>query len=256
VGAFESFLQDWGYLGIFVGIVLTGIGFPMPEELPIVIGGALVGGEQANFLMLPLCILGVMVGDSFLYGIGRIWGVRLLESEFVKKRILPPARLDSIRENFQKFGVKILLFARLTPGIRAPIFMTAGITKMPLYQFMLADGIYAIPGVSLLFFLGYFFTERMVTWIKTEGENLKFILILLALLGVAGYFAYRFLRRPMVTGDPKDVPPIIQPMQHTLEQMAKMTKMAIINPAESDGTVKPDEHQAVGEGPVGDQTGN
>jgi len=39
----ESFLRSWGYLGIFLGILATGLGFPMPEELPIVVGGALAG---------------------------------------------------------------------------------------------------------------------------------------------------------------------------------------------------------------------
>ena len=70
----EEFLKDWGYLGVFLGIVATGLGLPMPEELPVVIGGGLVGGGQANFWMLPVCIVCVVIGDSFLYGIGRVWG--------------------------------------------------------------------------------------------------------------------------------------------------------------------------------------
>ena len=41
----EVFLQNWGYLGVFLGIVVTGVPFvPLPEELPIVVGGGLAGG--------------------------------------------------------------------------------------------------------------------------------------------------------------------------------------------------------------------
>src|ERR1700677_2783983 len=139
----------------------------MPEELPVVLGGALVGSNSSNehpkfFLMLPVCIIGVVVGDSLLYGIGRLWGAWLVENSFVKKHLLSPDRLEEIRANFTKHGVKILLFARLTPGIRAPIFLTAGITRLPIYQFLLADGVYAIPRVTLLFFLGWYFTDTMV----------------------------------------------------------------------------------------------
>ena len=69
----EYFIREWSYLGVFVGIVITGIGFPMPEELPVVIGGALVGttpnGHPTWYWMVPVCIVGVLVGDSFLYGI-------------------------------------------------------------------------------------------------------------------------------------------------------------------------------------------
>jgi len=80
----EDFLKSWGYLGIFLGIVATGLGFPMPEELPIVVAGVLAGGYEVYWwLMLPVCIGGVIVGDSCLYFIGRWWGPRLLESEWV-----------------------------------------------------------------------------------------------------------------------------------------------------------------------------
>jgi len=218
----EAFLQTWGYLGIFVGILLTGLGFPMPEELPIVLGGALAGGQNALWwIMLPVCIVGVVIGDSFLYGIGRLWGAKLVERPFVKRHLLSPDKLASITENFHKYGIKILLFARLTPGIRAPIFLTAGITRLPLSHFLLADGIYAIPGVSLLFVLGYFFTDSMVSLVKGELETLKNVVILVVVVGVAGYFTYRFLRRPVVTGTPEEMPPIVEPVSQTFDTVTQ-----------------------------------
>jgi membrane protein DedA with SNARE-associated domain len=216
----EAFLESWGYLGVFVGILLTGLGFPMPEELPIVLGGALAGGSKAIWwIMLPVSIVGVVIGDSFLYGIGRIWGAKLVERPFVKNHLLTPEKLASITENFHKYGIKILLFARLTPGIRAPIFLTAGITRLPISQFLLADGIYAIPGVSLLFVLGYFFTDSMVQLIEHDFVMFKNTIIVLVVLGVAGYLSYRFLRRPVVTGSPAELPPLAEPMSHTLDSV-------------------------------------
>src|SRR5262245_10037495 len=150
----EEFLRSWGYLGIFLGILSTGIPFfPMPEELPVVVGGVLVGHGLAEWwLMLPVCIVAVVIGDSMLYGAGRWWGTRLLEYRWIKKHVLPPERLKKIEDNFVKYGIQILLFARLTPGIRAPIFVTAGIVRLSLVRFIIADALYAIPGVALLFF--------------------------------------------------------------------------------------------------------
>jgi membrane protein DedA with SNARE-associated domain len=220
VGPFQAFLSGWGYLGVFVGILLTGLGFPMPEELPIVLGGALVAGSEAVWwIMLPVCIVGVVIGDSFLYGIGRIWGTKLVARPFVKKHLLAPDKLASIAENFRKYGIKILLFARLTPGIRAPIFLTAGITHLPLSQFLLADAIYAVPGVSLLFVLGYFFTDSMVSLVTGRLETVKNVIILVVVVAVAGYFMYRFLRKPVVTGTPEEMPALASPMQHTLDSV-------------------------------------
>jgi membrane protein DedA with SNARE-associated domain len=215
----EEFLRDWGYLGIFLGIVSTGLGFPMPEELPVVIGGALTGSDHARWwLMLPVCIVGVIVGDSFLYGIGRLWGPRLLRYHWIKTHLLPPERLAKIEQNFRQYGVRILLFARLTPGIRAPIFFTAGLTRLSVTRFLLADGIYAVPGVSLLFFLGYWFTEGMVNLIKKDVETVKHVAIVVVIGAVAVYVLYRFLRRPAVTGSPREMPKVVRKVEQSLEK--------------------------------------
>src|SRR5262249_11218360 len=109
------------------------------------------------WILLPICILGVVLSDGLLYGLGRFFGTRLLDLPFMA-RMMPAQKRQRIEQNFHRYGVKILLFARMLPGIRAPIFITAGIMRLPLQRFLLADGIYAIPGVSLLFFLAFWFT--------------------------------------------------------------------------------------------------
>jgi membrane protein DedA with SNARE-associated domain len=231
----DEFLRSWGTPGIFVGILLTGLGFPMPEELPVVLGGALVAWDKAIWwVMLPACIVGVIIGDSFLYLIGRRWGKKLVERPFVRKHILTPERLQKITDNFHDYGIRILLFARLTPGIRMPIFLTAGITKLPLARFVLADGIYAIPGVSILFGLGYAFTDRIVDLIENEAGKVKSIIILVVLAGVAGYFAYRFLRKPIVTGNPHEMPKIMEQMTDSLELTVKANPSDNHHPASED----------------------
>jgi membrane protein DedA with SNARE-associated domain len=238
----EEFLRNWGTPGIFVGILLTGLGFPMPEELPVVLGGALVAGKHAYWwVMLPTCIVGVIIGDSFLYFIGRLWGSRLVQSPFISKHILTPDRLRKITDNFHDYGIRILLFARLTPGIRAPIFLTAGITKLPLFRFILADGIYAIPGVSILFGLGYAFTDQVVELIQNEAGKVKSIIILVVLVGIAGYMAYRFLRKPVVTGSPLEMPKIVGQMTDSLEFTIK--------------NLLPSHHERAPENPVPPQHG-
>jgi membrane protein DedA with SNARE-associated domain len=218
----EAFLEDWGYLGIFLGIVATGLGFPMPEELPVVVGGIMAGhGVVRWWLMLPVCIVAVIIGDSCLYWIGRLWGPRLIQYSWVRKHLLTPERLASIEHNFHEYGIRILLFARMTPGIRAPIFVTAGIIRLPVPRFVLADGLYAVPGVSFLFFLGWWFGNGILDLVE-RAEHVKFWIVLIVLIAVAGYFAYRFLRKPVLTGDPKEMPPLVGPMTNRFEHMATM----------------------------------
>lgn len=199
----------WGYLGIFVALVAAGIGFPIPEELPVVTAGIMVGHHDSHvrwWIMLPVCIAGVVISDGLLYGMGRLWGPRLLNYRWVRTRLLPPERRQSIEGNFHRYGVKILLFARLMPGIRSPIFITAGIMRLPFTLFLLADGIYAIPGVSLLFFLGCWFTDQFMEVVK-KAESMRPLIVVVVLVAVGSYLFYHFLNRPVLTGDPKELAP-------------------------------------------------
>jgi membrane protein DedA with SNARE-associated domain len=240
VDPFQQFLQDWGALGVFLAIIATGMGFPMPEELPVVLGGVLVHDINASYLrwwiMLLACVAGVVVGDSCLYFMGRIWGTKLLGLPFIKKRLMPPERFEHISQNFDKYGVKILLFARLTPGIRAPIFIVAGITKLPVLKFMVADGIYAIPGVTILFMLGYWFTDWTVELVKrfdNERSKVMPIIILVALLGVVAYFIYRHLRKPVVEGSPTEMPPVVGTVTEVVDQSLERVRDKLLHQSQA-----------------------
>jgi membrane protein DedA with SNARE-associated domain len=264
----EEFVRNWSNLGVFLGIIATGLGMPMPEELPVVIGGGLVHDTNPTaprwWLMLVTCIVGVIVGDTCLYLIGRLWGTKLVRLPFVRKRLLPPERLVKISHNFQEYGVKILLFARMTPGIRAPIFVTAGITKLPWIKFLFADGIYAIPGVTILFALGWWFTDNMVDLIKNEAEKAKPIIVLVVAAGIIAYVVYRHLRKPVVEGSPKEMPPVVGPVTARIESKLEQTlgtvkdrilhtggdsKATMIIPPKSEASKHDDGNGMLGPGP-------
>ncbi len=196
------------YLGVFTALVAAGVGFPIPEEIPVVTGGVLVGHAPDQlrwWVMLPVCIAGVVISDGLLYGVGRAWGARVLEHPWIKRRLVPPRRRERIESNFQQYGVKILLFARFLPAIRSPIFITAGIMRVPFSRFLLADGIYAIPGVSLLFFLGFWFTDQFKEAVD-RAESYRPVVIVALLVAVGSYLLYHFLHRPVATGDPEELP--------------------------------------------------
>jgi len=257
----------WVYLGIFGSLVAAGLGFPIPEEIPIVTAGVVAGhaaeprihdavlvntlavAPDAGFpgavpwaglvlaaefepqpvnrvrwwILLPLCILGVVISDMLLYTIGRVWGFRVLTFPWMR-RLLPLDRFQKIQNNFQKHGVLILLFARVLPGIRSPIFLTAGIMRLPLRRFLLADGIYAIPGVTLLFGLAFWFTDSFLDLflrIKHQVDRARGVLILTLIAAAAAYLVVHFLRKPVPVGDPRELPILGEPMAATLEAVER-----------------------------------
>lgn len=230
-----EFIEHYGYYGVAASILATGLGFPVPEEVPVLVGGAMATHKGVSvWIMLPICIVSVIIGDSLLYMIGRIWGSRLVQIPFVRKRLLTPERFAGITANFQKYGVKILLFARFTPGIRTPIFLTAGITKLPLTKFLIADAIYAVPGVTALFFIGYWFTDSINDLVN--GVNFfKPIIVLVVLAGVGLYLLYKILRKPMVTGNPTEMPPIVGPVTERLEGVAESMADKVLSRSQHPG---------------------
>jgi membrane protein DedA with SNARE-associated domain len=198
----------WVYLATLATLLGASLGLPIPEEIPIVTAGAVTGHPDSAvrwWIMLPVLIVGVVTGDGILYFIGYRWGNRLLRNTWVRRRLLPIDRQQRIEKRIERYGIWILLGARLTPGLRSPIFLMAGSHRLPFIKFLIADGIYAVPGVSLLFWLAYFFTDQ-VTELIGPFEKWRPIIVLIVLSAVALYLIRFFLKHPVTEGDPKDVP--------------------------------------------------
>jgi membrane protein DedA with SNARE-associated domain len=203
----------WYFIGAFVALVLGGIGLPpIPEEGIVVAAGVWVASNPDyrlyRWLILPVCIAAILVSDLLLYGIGRHFGSRLLEHRRLA-RFLTPEKLARIQSNFNRYGIKILLFVRWVPGIRSPLFLTAGTMQVPLVRFVIADVIAAAIGHTLLFFLAYWFTDSFKDLFeRVEGDvnRVRPLLILLPILLVGIYLLVHFLRKPVPTGDPEELP--------------------------------------------------
>jgi membrane protein DedA with SNARE-associated domain len=231
----------WACVITFTLLVAAGIGFPIPEELPIIGAGIWVGHNRdlgpARWLILPVCITGVVISDGLLYGIGRYFGPKLLQWRAIK-RLLPPQKREKIESNFHKYGVLTLLFARFLPAIRSPVFITAGIMRLSFAKFVIADGIYAIPGVSLLFFLSFWFGDQFRDLVIEKVQVIRPLLILLGIAALAGFLLYHFLRRPVAIGDPEEFP-IIGKVAAKIgphEQAAAATPSPADGKPSSDGT--------------------
>jgi membrane protein DedA with SNARE-associated domain len=187
------------------------------------------------WILLPVCILGVVCSDVLLYVSGRFLGDRLLRHRWLA-HLMPPQRRQRTEENFHRYGVSLLVFGRLVPGIRAPLFLTAGSMRLPLPRFLLADGLGAVVGNSLFFFLGFWLGGSVNDLIKGVEEKLKPILIIVAVGLVVAYLLWLFLRHPVSTGDPSEVPLIGPQVASHIEQTESAEEHPYSNgePAEKD----------------------
>ncbi len=204
--------NEYGYQGVFFALIAAGFGFPIPEELPVITAGILVGHEDTSlkwYIMLPVVMAGVVIGDGILYSIGRLWGRRLLDIPWVQRRVVPPDKRVEIEKNFADRGIMVLLGARLLPGIRTPIFIMAGVLRVPLGRFLLADAIYAIPMVSVLFWISYVLTDQVLVIFNKINEYRPLVVVAI-LSGIAGALIQKYvISRHVSTGEPPHVPNII-----------------------------------------------
>jgi len=198
--------------GWFGFLVSAAFGNPVPEELMIASAGVHTASMSEygvfRWLVLPTVLVGALVADMLLYGLGRAFGARLLETRWMK-RLAPPAKRQRIQENFHRYGFYIFAVGRLVPGIRTTLFLTAGTMRLSLVRFCLADGAGALVGGTLFFFLGYGlgsqFEELFLRW-EEQFKPYKALALVSLLVGVTAYLLYRFLRRPIAEGNPEEVP--------------------------------------------------
>lgn len=181
-----SFFTDYGYFAVFSVLLLCGFGLPIPEDISLVAGGfisSLTCGSDASFLgaledcnqvhiMFFVCMAGVLLGDSAMFMLGRIFGVRILKMKIFAK-LETPARYEWVQGKFAKHGLFFIFAARFMPGLRSPIFLTTGMTKkVPYIKFLLVDGLAALISVPVWVYVG-FWGERQLSDMKTLEQYVK-----------------------------------------------------------------------------------
>lgn len=182
-----NFFTDFGYFAVFFVLIICGFGVPIPEDITLVSGGVISGlypNEINVHLMLVVSMLGVLLGDSTMYWLGRIYGVKILRFRPIRK-ILTLKRLRMVREKFDKYGNRVLFIARFLPGLRAPIYMVSGITRrVSFIRFVLIDFFAAIISVPIWVYLGYFGASNL-DWLHAQiqkGQLIIYVFLVLVAL--------------------------------------------------------------------------
>jgi membrane protein DedA with SNARE-associated domain len=190
----QEFIEHFTYGGIFLALLLGGLGAPIPEELPILAAGVLAREAVIRWwIALPLCIAGVLVGDIALYWAGHHWGERLLRWRLVRV-VLTEARERRLLSAYRRHGVKIIVIARHVMGFRAAAFLTAGIARLPFWKFLLVDTAAACVSVPLGLGLAYFFTDQLQA-ILDDVHRVERWLVVLGLVVLAAWVARLLWRK-------------------------------------------------------------
>ncbi len=157
----SDLILQFGYFGIFLVLVLGGLGLPVPEEAPIILAAILARKGTMHWVpALVSCFAGVPVGDFVVYFLGFFYGEKVLSLPLTRK-FLTRERESQIKGYFHRHGVKILILGRFAVGFRTAAYLTAGILRLPTLKLFLTDLFAASISTFLMFGLGYAFASQV-----------------------------------------------------------------------------------------------
>ena len=158
----ESLIQSLGEIGVALVIIIETVIPPIPSELLLPLAGSLVAQGEFNFITIVLAAtVGSVAGATLLYGIARWAGNRRIDrwiDRWGKWLLVSREDMDQARAYFGKYGNRAVLVARVIPGVRSVISIPAGLTGMPITDFLIyttiGSALWNLMLVSAGFFLG------------------------------------------------------------------------------------------------------
>lgn len=192
-------MNNFGYIGIGLLILIENIFPPIPSEVILTFGGFMTTQSEMTVLgVIVISTIGSVLGAIILYLIGRLINKDVIEKWLDGKvgKILRFKRDDVEKANawFEKRGKLTVLFCRCIPIVRSLISIPAGMTKMAFIPFILLTTIGSAVWNTVLVVLGHVAGN---SWEKISNVIDKFsdvILVILIAL-VIGYLIYHFTRK-------------------------------------------------------------
>jgi membrane protein DedA with SNARE-associated domain len=196
-----DYVLRYGYLAVFVLMVLESACLPVPSEITMLFGGALANaafvaslgqeGEHLNFVLVALVgTFGNLVGSWIAWTVGYRGGRPLIE-RWGRYVFLREHELDRAEAWFERRGQLAVLVSRVLPVVRTFISLPAGIAEMPFLRFSVYTVIGCLPWTFALTAMGYALGGR---WEVVERylRPVSYAVAALVVVAVAWWFGRRW----------------------------------------------------------------
>lgn len=180
-------VEAWGYAALTLFLVVENVFPPIPSELILPLAGYYVAEGSLSFGgALLAATLGSVVGAMILYWFGQLAGRPAME-RWGHKVHLHQKDFDRADEWFARYGVWVIFFGRLVPGIRSVVSIPAGTSSMPLAQFVLLTTAGSALWNALLIGTGWWLGEEweQITSVIDSLSTAVYVVIALAVVSVA-----------------------------------------------------------------------
>jgi membrane protein DedA with SNARE-associated domain len=197
------------HITILTMLLLGGLGFPVPEDIPLILGGVAASQGLVSFRAVFLtCYVGVLLADQVIYLFGYYFGQRLLNAG-TRSPFFPSItedRVDSIRDGLRKKRLIYIVLGRHFFPLRTATFLIAGTLAIPYMEFLVADAFAALLSVTLVLWLGYLLggqlTPEVISHLVHESH---YYIFAFTLVGIVMYLVTRRIKKRKLQSAKKDV---------------------------------------------------
>jgi membrane protein DedA with SNARE-associated domain len=192
-----TFVEHFPYVGIYILLILGEIGLPFPEDATLILSGFLIAQKVTKLLpTLMVVYSGLLLTDFSLYWVGKKYGRKVIDHRRFR-RILSAEKLLTLEGKFRKWGIYVVLVGRHFLGIRAQIFLAAGVMRMSSLKFIMADAASAILTMTLMVGIG-FLGGNSIELLQKDVKKIEHIGILILAILFTGWMIYNYFKNKKI----------------------------------------------------------
>lgn len=191
-------MNNFGYIGIGLLILIENLFPPIPSELILTFGGFMTIDTNMTIVgVIIAATIGSVLGAIALYYIGKILNkerlIKIVTSKYGKLLRIKPEDIESADKWFDEKGNKTVFFCRFIPVVRSLISIPAGMSEMPLVKFILYTTFGSAIWNTVLVLIGAFAGDKK-DLILTIIDDASYVIIGLIII-VFLIFVYRFYKK-------------------------------------------------------------
>lgn len=183
-------IDNLGYLGMFLGMVLEAVIIIIPSEFILATGGILASKKIFNFWITFLVgLLGSVFCAILIYIMG-YYGGRPFIKKYGKYFFMKEEDIYKSDSWYNKYGLLAAAIGRNIPIVRTLVSLPIGIARLSFPKFVIYTTLGSIPWTFVFVYFGYSVGNNW-TILKTYVDRLKVPIIILLLV----YFVSKLIKK-------------------------------------------------------------
>ena len=192
-------MNDFGYVGIGLLIMIENLFPPIPSEVILTFGGFMTIDSKMTVLgVIIASTIGSLLGAIILYCIGKILNkdrlIKIVNSKYGKLLQVKPKDIESADKWFDTKGNITVLFCRFVPVVRSLISIPAGMSEMPILKFSIYTLIGSTIWNTVLVCVGAFagnYKDKIISMIDSASHIILILIIVVFVIGVIWFYKKR-----------------------------------------------------------------